>query len=119
MIEAAKIKLKNYDDMEYLVQDFYSFDFFEKYDVIISSLVIHYLITDEDKRSFYRKIYNNLSTQVKIGTDEGLKQESAIHCDELISIPKNKLKHFISILPLNKVDKLDLALKISLDLKLL
>jgi hypothetical protein len=30
MIEAAKIKLKNYDDMEYPVQDFYSFDFFEK-----------------------------------------------------------------------------------------
>lgn len=104
--------------MEYPVQDFYSFDFFEKQDVIISSLVIHYLITDEDKGSFYSK-YNNLSTQVKIGTDEGLKQESAIHCDELISIPKNKLKHFISILPLNKVDKLDLALKISLDLELL
>ena len=31
--------------------------------------------------------YSNLSTQIKVGVNEGLKHESAIHCDELISIP--------------------------------
>ncbi len=61
--------------------------------------------------------YNNLSTQVKLGVDHGLKHESAIHCDELISIPKNKLKHFVGVLPQNKVVELDSALKISLALE--
>lgn len=33
--------------------------------------------------------YDGLSTQVPIGVDEGLKHESSIHCDELVSLPKN------------------------------
>jgi mRNA interferase MazF len=28
-----------------------------------------------------------LSTQLLIGIDEGLKHESSIHCDELVSLP--------------------------------
>ena len=31
--------------------------------------------------------YDGLSTQVLIGVDEGLKHESSIHCDELVSLP--------------------------------
>ncbi len=62
--------------------------------------------------------YSNLSTQVKVGVNEGLKHESAIHCDELISIPKIKLHHFVGILPQNKVKELDSALEIALDLEL-
>ena len=34
---------------------------------------------------------NGLMSEVNIGIDEGLKHESAIRCDELISIPKSKL----------------------------
>jgi mRNA interferase MazF len=32
--------------------------------------------------------FDGLSTQVPVGTDQGLKHESSIHCDELVSIPK-------------------------------
>jgi mRNA interferase MazF len=35
--------------------------------------------------------YHDLSTQVEVGTDEGLKHESAIYCDDLVSINKSRL----------------------------
>ena len=35
--------------------------------------------------------YEGLSTQVAVGIEEGLKHDSGIHCDELISLPKSML----------------------------
>jgi len=60
--------------------------------------------------------YDGLSTQVRVGIDEGLKHDSSIHCDELISIPKSSLTDFIATLSLPKIRKLDKALAIALDL---
>lgn len=57
--------------------------------------------------------YDGLSTQVKIGVDEGLKHESSIHCDELVSIPKAVLTHYIGSLSSEKMRELDEALKIA------
>jgi mRNA interferase MazF len=39
--------------------------------------------------------YEGLSTQVAVGIEEGLKHESSIHCDALMSLPKSILTHFI------------------------
>ena len=39
--------------------------------------------------------YDGLSTQVPVGVEEGLKHASSIHCDELISIPKSNLTHYV------------------------
>ena len=58
--------------------------------------------------------YDGLSTQVKVGVDEGLKHESSIHCDELVSIPKTALSHYIGSLSPEKVVQLEDALKIAL-----
>jgi mRNA interferase MazF len=60
--------------------------------------------------------YEGLSTQVPIGTDEGLKHDSGVHCDELVSLPKVVLTHFISRLPREKLKLLDEALKTALQL---
>ena len=60
--------------------------------------------------------YDGLSSQVHIGVEEGLKHESSIHCDELISIPKSALSHYIGLLPLQKIEQLDEALKVALQL---
>ncbi len=60
--------------------------------------------------------YKGLSTQVPIGIDEGLKHDSAIHCDELISIPKSMLKNFIGKLSLKKLKLLEQALKTALQI---
>jgi tRNA (cmo5U34)-methyltransferase len=60
MIKMAKNNLSDYSDIRYRLADFNHFDFEEQYDVAISSLSLHHLTTDEDKKEFYRKIYNNL-----------------------------------------------------------
>jgi mRNA interferase MazF len=61
--------------------------------------------------------YQGLSTQVVVGTDEGLKHDSAIHCDELISIPKSMLTNFIGKLSFKKMKLLEQALKTALQIE--
>jgi len=57
--------------------------------------------------------YDGLSTQVPVGTVEGLKHESSIHCDELISIPKSALTDFIGKLSAAKTAALNQALAVA------
>jgi mRNA interferase MazF len=61
--------------------------------------------------------YNEISTQVPVGVDDGLKHNSCIYCDELISIPKSVLTNYIGFLSEDKMKKLDHALKVSLDIE--
>ena len=60
--------------------------------------------------------YDGLSTQVRVGIHEGLKHDSSIHCDELISIPKSSVTDFIATLSFPKIRELDKALAIALEL---
>lgn len=60
--------------------------------------------------------YHGLSTQVPIGVDEGLKHESAIHCDELVSLAKTRLANFVGMLGPAKMAKLNECLRIALEL---
>jgi mRNA interferase MazF len=53
---------------------------------------------------------HGLSTQVPVGLDEGLKHESALHCDELVSLPKVALTDFVGTLSHMKLRELDGAL---------
>ena|SRR2546422_2033041 len=55
-----------------------------------------------------------LSTQVNIGPDEGLKTESCIHCDELVSVPKSSLTNYVGSLSRAKTDELHAALTVAL-----
>ena len=61
--------------------------------------------------------HDGLSTQVRIGIEEGLKRDSSIHCDELVSLPKGMLTHFIGRLSDEKTEGLDRALVTALDLQ--
>ena len=60
--------------------------------------------------------YDGLSTQVEVGIDEGLKHDSSIHCDELVSIQKLSLTNYISSLSSQKIVELNAALRIALEL---
>lgn len=53
---------------------------------------------------------HGLSTQVPVGPDEGLRHESSIHCDELVSLPKSRLTHFVGSLLPSKQAEVDRAL---------
>jgi mRNA interferase MazF len=52
-----------------------------------------------------------------VGVAEGLKHDSSVHCDELISIPKSALTDFIGRMSPEKVLELDVALEVALGLK--
>ena len=60
--------------------------------------------------------YHGLSTQVEVGIEEGLKHVSAIHCDELVSLPKTRLTNFVGRLSDEKLRKMNQALKMALDI---
>lgn len=60
MTDMAKAKLNN-EAIKYEIADFYDYDFTEKFDIITSSLALHHLVTDDDKKMFYKKIYNALN----------------------------------------------------------
>ena len=54
--------------------------------------------------------YEGLTTQVPVGIEEGLKHDSSIHCDALMSLPKSLLTNFIGTLSVEKMDALNKAL---------
>ena len=60
--------------------------------------------------------HDGLSTQVLVGIDEGLQHDSSIHCDELVSLPKSVLTNYVGGLSPSKLDGLNRALRIALDL---
>ena len=57
-----------------------------------------------------------LSTQVAIGIEEGLKHPSWILCDNLVSLRKSDLTHFVGTLSRLKIAELNRALKSALEL---
>jgi mRNA interferase MazF len=59
---------------------------------------------------------HGLSTQVAVGPDEGLKHESAIHCDELVSLAKAGLTDFVGSVPESRKNELNRALATALGL---
>ena len=57
-----------------------------------------------------------LSTQLSIGPDEGLKHQSWIMCDNLVSMRKSELTNYVGSLSGPKLAELDRALMMALDL---
>ena len=57
-----------------------------------------------------------LATQVSVGPDEGMKHESWIMCDNLVSLRKTDLTAYVGSLSPAKLVELNRALKIALDL---
>ena len=60
---------------------------------------------------------HGFSTQVSVGVDEGLKHESWILCDNLVTLRKSQLTRFVGSLPGSKMEELDRALKMALALE--
>ena len=78
-----------------------------------------FLITSRFSTVICAPVYSShagLSSQVLVGVDEGLKHDSSIHCDELVSLPKSKLSQFIGELSTEKLLLLEKALKVALQI---
>jgi len=61
--------------------------------------------------------HDGLSTQILVGVDEGLKHDSSVHCDELVSLSKSLLTNFVGSLSPQKTKELNRALSIALDIR--
>jgi mRNA interferase MazF len=61
-------------------------------------------------------IHDGLASQVLVGIEEGLKHDSSIHCDELVSLPKSVLTNYVGMLSPQKISELNHALLLALDL---
>lgn len=84
MLNKAKDKFKK-QNFKYIIADYLSYDYNEKYDVVISSLSIHHL-TDEKKQELYKKVYSILNDGgIFINADEVYGQS-----EETEQIFKNK-----------------------------
>ena len=80
MLEMARGKLG--PDIRYQLADFRSYEFDRSYDIVISSLALHHLETDEDKQLFYGKILHSLepggvfyNADVILGSTDHLQRE--------------------------------------------
>lgn len=60
---------------------------------------------------------HGLSTEVPVGADEGLRLESSVHCDELVSLPKSMLTGFVGRLGMSRWPELDRALVAALGIE--
>jgi mRNA interferase MazF len=60
--------------------------------------------------------HDGLSTQIEIGVEEGLKHDSAVYCDELISIRKTLLTDYVGFLSPFKMEAVNKAIRIALAL---
>ncbi|MDD3053793.1 MAG: class I SAM-dependent methyltransferase [Endomicrobiaceae bacterium] len=79
MINIARQKLADYKNVEFVVGDIEEIEFKDKYDLVVSSLVLHHLVTDDRKKNFYKRIFNMLNengifvnADVVIGTSKFL-----------------------------------------------
>jgi mRNA interferase MazF len=59
---------------------------------------------------------HGLSSQVAVGISEGLKHDSAVHCDDLVSLPKTALTDYVGTLSTEKIAELNRALAVALEL---
>ncbi|MBH5318920.1 class I SAM-dependent methyltransferase [Paenibacillus sp. GSMTC-2017] len=78
MMEQAKSRLSDNNEVTYIVDDYITHPFDTKFDAIVSSLSIHHL-SHEDKRVLFQNIYNNLVPGgIFVNADQALGTSPAI-----------------------------------------
>lgn len=57
---------------------------------------------------------SGLSTEVEVGADHGLKHDSSVHCDGLVSLAKASLTDYVGSLGPSDLTRLEQALRVAL-----
>ena len=87
--------------------------------VCSSSSAVRILLRELNPTVICAPVYSNcndLSSEVEVGVDEGLKHDSCVRCDELVSLQKSVLANFIGTLSPEKIQELNQALKAALEI---
>lgn len=77
MLDLAKERMRNHRNVRYVLSDIYDFEFDGPYNFVMSSLALHHVVTDQDKKITYRRIYDALGSggafynaDLVLGSDE-------------------------------------------------
>jgi len=81
--------------------------------VVSRQPVIDYTFSSVVCAPVYTK-YDGFTTQIEVGADEGLKHDSAIYCDDLISLHKSMLTDYVGTLSDAKMEEVNTALRLAL-----
>ena len=57
----AKNRLANYKDIQFITDDFCTYNFSDKYDVALSNLAMHHVFSNFDKKQLFHKIFRALN----------------------------------------------------------
>ncbi|MBI0583801.1 MAG: class I SAM-dependent methyltransferase [Methanomassiliicoccus sp.] len=102
MLDIARERLGHHRDARFVLADLYDFEFEGPYDVVMSSLALHHLVTDHDKREVYRKIHDALrpggqffNADIVLGSDEEMQEMYMTRWKEFmyLSFPKEEIDH--------------------------
>lgn len=81
MLGLARERLNGHDNVSFVLADIYDFGFEGPYDIVVSSLALHHLITDHDKKEAYRKIFEALGPEgsffnadIVLGSDDAVQE---------------------------------------------
>jgi tRNA (cmo5U34)-methyltransferase len=61
MLDLARVRMAGHPNVRFVLADFHELDLGGPYDHVITSLALHHVVTDEDKRMIYRKIFDALA----------------------------------------------------------
>ena len=99
MINIAKEKLKTFSNVKFQVADLHDYEFNQNFDVIISSLALHHLHGDDQKKKFFQKIFTHLNPRgyfvnadVSIAPNDALEE---IYVSKWIDFMKNNELDFM------------------------
>jgi tRNA (cmo5U34)-methyltransferase len=102
MLDIAKQRLSGHGQVRYVLADLYDFEFDGPYDLAISSLALHHIITDRDKKAIYRKIFDALgpggsfyNADIVLGSDDELQELYMRQWKEFMyqSFPREEIDH--------------------------
>ena len=81
MMGMARERLKGRPNVRFVLSDIYDYEFDGPYDVAVSSLALHHIITDQDKKEAYRKIFGALdpggsffNADLVLGSDDAMQE---------------------------------------------
>lgn len=81
MLDCAKNRMEGRANVRYVLADLYDFEFDGPYDLVVSSLALHHVVTDEDKRTIYQRILDALgpggsffNADLVLGSDDSMQR---------------------------------------------
>jgi tRNA (cmo5U34)-methyltransferase len=104
MLNLAKERMKDHRNVRYVLSDLYDFEFDGPYDLIVSSLALHHVISDEDKKAVYQRFYHALgpggsfyNADLVLGSDDEMQQLYMKRWTEFMgrSLPRGEVDHMV------------------------